>query len=441
MVPSAQKQREAWQEERGNMRAVANNLILHLHPTRVPRAALRWSYTWGLGGTSALLVVMLVLTGIMLMFRYEPSTERAYSSILNIETQTPFGSLFRAIHHWSANLLVITAFLHFLRVFFSGGFKGGRATNWVIGLLLLGIVLAFNFTGYLLPWDQLAYWAVTVATSLMRYIPLAGDGLADFLLAGPEVGQAALSNFYALHVAVLPVVLVGLLTYHFWRIRKDGGISRPILGENEALEQVTTIPHLVQRELAAAVVVITAVTLFAMIVPAPLGEIADPTHSPNPAKAAWYFMGLQELLMHMHPQAAMSLIALVLLGLLLLPGWDRQGDNIAIYFRSAVGQKAAVAGVLLALYLIPVLVLVDEFWLSLPEMLPGWPLIVANGLLPLAASVLGLAGIYVGMRRLLHATHGEGLVGLFAFVMMALVMLTLVGIFWRGPNMALTLPF
>ncbi len=109
---------------------------------------------------------------------------------------------------------MITVFLHLLRVFFSGGFKHGRATNWLVGLLLLGSVLAFNFTGYLLPWNQLAYWAVTVATSLMRYIPLAGNGLADFLLAGQEVGQAALSNFYALHVAVLPVVLVSLLTYH-----------------------------------------------------------------------------------------------------------------------------------------------------------------------------------------------------------------------------------
>ncbi len=441
MVSSEERERPNWQEERSRMRTVANNVILHLHPTRVPRAALRWSYTWGLGGISALLAAMLVLTGIMLMFRYEPSVGQAYASVQSLETDVPFGSLFRAVHHWSANLLVITVFLHFLRVFFTGGFKRGRSTNWLIGLLLLVVVLTFNFTGYLLPWDQLAYWAITVATNLLSYVPLVGKAISGFLLAGPEVGQSALNNFYALHVAVLPVLLIGILTYHFWRIRKDGGISRPILQENETLEQVTTLPHLVQIELATLAVVLVVVTLFAMFVPAPLGELADPTRSPNPAKAAWYFMGFQELLLHMNALAAMSLVTLVLLGLLLLPRLDRCENNIAVYFRSRTGRKAALGGALLALYLVPALVVVDEFWLELPALLPNWPLVVANGVLPLVVSLLGLLGVYAGLRRVLRADHGEGLVGLFSFVMMALVMLTVVGVFFRGPNMTLTLPF
>jgi len=440
MVSSEEQERPNWQEERGRMRTVANNLILHLHPTRVPRSALRWTYTWGLGGISALLVAMLVITGVMLMFRYEPSVSQAYASVQALETEVPFGSLFRAVHHWSANLLVITLFLHLLRVFFTGGFKRGRATNWLIGLLLLFVVLTFNFTGYLLPWDQLAYWAITVATNLLSYVPLAGKEVSRFLLAGPEVGQPALSNFYALHVAVLPVLLISVLTYHFWRIRKDGGISRPLLKENEALEQVTTLPHLVQRELAATAVILTAVTLFAMFVPAPLGELADPTRSPNPAKAAWYFMGFQELLLHMNALAAMSLVTLILLGLLLLPRLDRQDGNIAICFRSDAGRKAAVWGGLLALCLVPALVLLDEYWLELPELLPTLPVVVANGVLPLVVSLLGLVGIYAGLRRGLRANHSEGLVGLFAFVMMALVVLTVVGVFFRGPNMTLALP-
>lgn len=176
-------------DDRSRMRAVANNLILHLHPTKVPAPALRFSYTWGLGGLSAMLATLLVATGILLMFRYDASVERAYSSILYLETQVPLGSLVRAIHHWSANLLVVTLFLHLLRVFYTGGFKLGRATNWIIGIVLLLVVLAFNFTGYLLPWDQLAYWAITVGTSLLSYIPLMGETVSKFLLAGPEVGQ------------------------------------------------------------------------------------------------------------------------------------------------------------------------------------------------------------------------------------------------------------
>ncbi len=234
-------------DDRSRMRAVANNLILHLHPTKVPAPALKWRYTWGLGGISATLVVVLVVTGVLLMFRYDASVETAYTSVQLIETQVWFGSLIRALHHWSANLLVVTAFLHLLRVFYTGGFKDGRAANWIIGIILLLIVLAFNFTGYLLPWDQLAYWAITVGTSLLSYIPLVGQAISDFLLAGPVVGQGVLRNFYALHVAVLPALLILLMSYHFWKVRKDGGISQPKEeevdenGRRRPVERLTTI--------------------------------------------------------------------------------------------------------------------------------------------------------------------------------------------------------
>ena len=308
-------------DDRGRMRAVANNLILHLHPTKVPAPALRWSYTWGLGGLSATLAMVLVVTGVLLMFRYDASVERAYTSIQTMETQMFFGSLIRALHHWSANLLVITAFLHLLRVFYTGGFKQGRAANWQLGIILLLLVVAFNFTGYLLPWDQLAYWAITVGTSLLSYLPAVGDQISGFLLAGPEVGQGALRNFYAIHVAVLPILLMMLMSYHFWKVRKDGGISQPAPRTDadgkptERIERLTTIPHLVKREFLAAAVLITVLAIWAMLVPAPLEALADPTHPPNPAKAAWYFMGLQELLLHMHPLAAMILPGLILLGI------------------------------------------------------------------------------------------------------------------------------
>lgn len=428
-------------DDRSRMRAVANNLILHLHPTKVPAPALRWTYTWGLGGLSAMLAVILVATGVLLMFRYDASVERAYTSIQWLETQVALGSLIRALHHWSANLLVITAFLHLLRVFFAGGFKEGRSTNWAIGLILLLVVVAFNFTGYLLPWDQLAFWAITVGTTLLTYIPLAGEALTGFLLVGPEVGQGALRNFYAIHVAVLPAILIALLSYHFWKVRKDGGISQPKLGPRERVERLTTIPHLVRIELAAAAALIAGLLLFAAFVPAPLEALADPTHPPNPAKAAWYFLGLQELLLHMHPLAAMALAGALLLAAFFLPRWDREEEDVGIYFRSRTGRIAALVGLLLSGAFVPLLVVLDEYWFDLPGWLPEWPVLVTNGLFPLLLTLAGLALIYTFLRLGLRANRSEATVGLFTFVATSLILLTLTGIFFRGPNMALIVPF
>jgi len=434
-------------DDRSRMRAVANNLILHIHPTKVAKPALRFSYTWGLGGISTLLATILVITGVLLMFRYDASIDRAYTSIQTMETEVLFGSLIRAVHHWSANLLIITAFFHMLRVFFSGGFKRGRSTNWLVGIALLLLVIAFNFTGYLLPWDQLAYWAVTVGTSLLDYVPVLGSAVSGFLLAGPEVGQGALRNFYAIHVAVLPALLVILMSYHFWKVRKDGGISQPVDpptdvdGRRRRVERVTTIPHLVQIELAAAAVVVTVLLLGAMLTPAPLEALANPNHPPNPAKAAWYFMGLQELLLHMHPLAAMLLPGIVLIGMATIPFWDKNDDNIGVYFRSMVGKKTAVTGALLGLVLVPLLVLIDEFWLDLPALLPNWPTLISNGLLPLLLSLGALFIIYYLFRLLFRANQSEALVGLFSLIVTSFILLTLVGVYLRGVNMTLVLPF
>lgn len=429
---------ELFAAERPRKRGAATNLILHLHPPRVAAPALRFTYTWGLGGTATLLFLTLVSTGVLLMFRYEPTVDRAYLSVRALDTEVMFGSLVRAVHHWSANLLVLVVFFHLLRVFFTGSYKQGRASNWLAGLLLFTLVLFFAFTGYLLPWDQLAYWAVTVGTSLIDYVPLVGSALSRLLLGGPEIGQAALSNFYALHVAVLPVLVIAMLSYHFWRVRKAGGISRP---PDEQAERVSTIPNLVQREIAVGAAVLSALTIFAMLVPAPLETVANPSASPNPAKAAWYFLGLQELLLHMHALALLALLFLVIAGLALLPHWDRDERTIGVYFRSATGRRVAIWGAVTALYTVPLLVILDEYWLDLPRWLPGLPDEITIGLIPLLLTLAGLAAIYFGMRRLLRADHGEALVGLFTFVMTSVAVLTVIGIYFRGPNMALVLPF
>ena len=281
----------------------------------------------------------------------------------------------------------------------------------------------------------------------MDYIPLVGAAVSGFLLAGPEVGQGALRNFYAIHVAVLPALMVILMSYHFWKVRKDGGISQPVNtadgtdGRRRSAERVTTIPHLVQIELAAAAVVITVLLLLSMFTPAPLEELANPNHPPNPAKAAWYFMGLQELLLHMHPLAAMLLPGIMLIAMAAIPFWDKQENNIGVYFRSQVGKKTAAAGALLGIFVIPLLVLVDEFWLDLPALLPTWPTLISNGLIPLLLSLLALYVIYIWFRVLLKANQSEALVGLFSFIMVSFILLTITGVYFRGANMALIWPF
>ncbi len=428
-------------DDRSRLRAVLDNLILHLHPTRVPAPAIRFTYTWGLGGIAAVLSVLLGLTGVMLMFRYEPTVDRAYSSIQVLEAEVVFGSLIRSVHHWSASALVVVACLHLVRVFLTGGFKKGRFVNWLIGIGLLLLTLIFNFTGYLLPWDQLSYWAMTVSTAMIGYLPWIGETVRHLVLAGPEVGQGTLSNFYALHVALLPAVGAVALGYHFWRVRKDGGISQPVRKQGQQVERVTTIPHLLRKEIAVAAVVITTVMIWGMLIPAPLGELANPNHPPSPAKAAWYFVGLQELLLHMDPLAFIVLACVVLAGMVLLPRWDRHDGNIGVYFRSSVGRRAAFFGGLVSAYAVPLLIVADEFWINLPAMLPQWPAIISNGLIPLLFILAGLTTIYCIARWVLKANHSEALVGIFTCVAAGLVVLTIIGIYFRGPSMALVLPF
>ena len=197
--------------------------------------------------------------------------------------------------------MVVVAVLHLLRVFYTGGFTHPREFNWAMGVALLLLIIGANFTGYLLPWDQLAYWAVTVGVSLLDYIPLIGEPLTRLLLGGSEVGAATLTNFYGLHIAIIPLAIFGIVSFHIWRVRKDKITVPRKIGEKEDNTHVTTIPHLVSSEFVFALVWIALLLLWASFVNAPLEEAANPAHSPNPAKAAWYFMGFQELLLHFHP--------------------------------------------------------------------------------------------------------------------------------------------
>jgi quinol-cytochrome oxidoreductase complex cytochrome b subunit len=208
--------------------AVFNNVFLHLHPVRVKRHAVRYTYTFCLGGISFFLFLALTVTGLYLMFFYVPSVSRAYQDIQAISTSVAFGDLVRNMHRWAAHLMVLTVFLHMIRVFYHGAYKPPREFNWVVGVLLLFLTLMLSFTGYLLPWDQIAFWAITVGTQMAQYAPLLGPQSSFFLLGGIEVGQNTLLRFYVLHVIALPLVAAIMMIVHFWRIRKDGGISGPV---------------------------------------------------------------------------------------------------------------------------------------------------------------------------------------------------------------------
>ena len=209
-------------------KVIINSWFLHIHPVKVKTHTLKISYTWGLGVITFFLFIVLTGTGVWLMFFYAPSVERAYTDIQNLETIVTFGMLARNLHRWGAHLMVLTVFLHLCRVFFTGGYKRPREFNWVIGVLLWVITLLLSFTGYLLPWDQLAFWAVTVGTNMIGVTPFIGEQLRLLLLGAVETGPEALVRFYAFHIFLFPLVMVILIGVHFWRIRKDGGLSSPM---------------------------------------------------------------------------------------------------------------------------------------------------------------------------------------------------------------------
>lgn len=198
-----------------------SNFFLHIYPVKMKRSQIGFSYSWYLGVISAVLFGSLIASGIYLMFFYVPSPAQAYTDIQTIQTEVAFGQYVRNVHRWSAHLMVVAVAAHMARVFYRGAYKTPKEFNWVIGVVLLVITLLLSFTGYLLPWDQLAFWAITVGTSMAGYVPYIGDTVQEIMLGGATVSSSTLLRFYVLHVAVLPLLLVLTLAVHLWRWRKD----------------------------------------------------------------------------------------------------------------------------------------------------------------------------------------------------------------------------
>jgi quinol-cytochrome oxidoreductase complex cytochrome b subunit len=239
-------------DRRNRVAVMLTNFVLHIHPAAIRRNALRPSFSWFMGAITFYLFVFEVVTGVLLMFYYRPTVECAYTDILNLRDSVSFGIL-REMHRWAAHAMVITVLLHMYRVFLTGSYKKPREFNWCVGVVLLVLTLGLSFTGYLLPWDQLSMWAVTVASNMAGSAPLvghegpghqmlspggmdmitAGSDASYVLLGAKQVGQETLNRFYVLHCVALPLLASFLIGLHFWRIRKDGGLSHPADGDEK----------------------------------------------------------------------------------------------------------------------------------------------------------------------------------------------------------------
>jgi quinol-cytochrome oxidoreductase complex cytochrome b subunit len=298
------------------------------------------------------------------MFYYVPSTTQAYDRMLDLRGTVAFGIFLRNMHRWAAHGMVGVVVLHMCRVFFTGSYKKPREFNWVIGVLLFLLTLFSSFTGYLLPWDQLAFWAITVGTSIAAYAPVVGKDIQFLMLGDATVGQEALLRFYVLHVAVLPVIVTLLVAIHFWRIRKDGGLSRPEepatpvavsvkaveLSKNKTYglqgfvrgpftkigntpdNSVFAWPNLLIAELFVFILTLAAILTLSMMFNAPLEEPVNVMHPPNPAKAPWYFLGLQEMVSYSAFWGGVGIPTIFVLLLLAAPYLDRRTAGVGKWF-------------------------------------------------------------------------------------------------------------
>jgi cytochrome b-561 len=469
--------------DRSRSSFVFGNLFLHLHSVRVHRWTFRWSTTWGLGIIALSAFLITLGTGILLMFYYKPYPEVAYWSIKDIHFVVPTGKLIRNAHRWAAQIMVLVVFVHMARVFYTASYRAPREFNWVIGMGLLVVTLGLSFTGYLLPWDQLAYWAITIGANIAQSPREVTDalgitawfdpgGLQKFLLLGSEeIGEEALIRFYLLHVMLLPLALALLLGVHFWRIRKDGGLARPAdadrrLGDagtdvvpvfTEAPEKtyqlaalvrgtspavgrgpertLPAMPHLFYAEAAVFMLTLLLCVALSLISDAPLKEHANPAVPENPAKAPWYFLGLQELVSYSAFMGGMGIPVIVVLGLTLIPYLDRESDGTGEWFGGPGGLALVWRSVVVGLGAVLAIEAIAIRFGWIREWWPGAPQILITLVNPgtILAAVYALWSVWC-VRR--WSSTRAGALALFTCFLCGFVVLTVVGVHFRGPNWA-----
>lgn len=470
--------------DRARTQTVVHNFFLHIHPARTHARSLTWSATMGLGIITTVLFLILTVTGILLMFYYKPSVEAAYHSIQDIRYVVPTGRIIRNVHRWAAQGMVLVVFLHMARVFYTAAYKRPREFNWMLGMILLVLTLALSFTGYLLPWDQLAFWGVTIGSSIAgsprdltdalgitQYVDVGGL-IREVLLGAHFVGEEALIRFYTLHVMVLPIALVTVLAVHFWRIRKDGGLARPAswdppseeasaeeapsksfglmavvceqtpATDREIENMVPSWPRVFRLEALLTVIVLIAVVALALPFDAPLKERANPAVPENPAKAPWYFLGLQELVSYSAFGGGVIIPGLIVIGLFLIPYLDREEEEVGIWFSGRRGRRIAAVSALYAVVVgIGVLAFTIRFgWLRdwLPELtqkMPNAAQLVIMVFNPGIIYVLACAIWSFGLLRFTNSTRLAA-IGLFTCFLVLFAILTYFATVHRGPNWA-----
>jgi quinol-cytochrome oxidoreductase complex cytochrome b subunit len=256
-----------------------------------------WAHVFG--SIALLTFVSQFVTGILLLLYYRPTLEEAHESIQYITATAPFGWLIRQLHAWGATLMMVAVLLHMLRTFIMGSFKRPREITWVIGAALLMMTMAFGFTGYLLPWNQLSYWATTVGTEVVGAVPYVGDSLKQTLLGGPTVGQETLSRFFVVHVCVLPWILVMLVAAHLVLMRVHNLATMEDVGKEAGFAPEAGIPfwpvHMA-KEACVAMVILGLLFTLSVVSPWEIGEPADPLETPPGIKPEWYFLPTYQLL-------------------------------------------------------------------------------------------------------------------------------------------------
>ena len=322
------------------------NFFYHLHPPTLPAREAGFRYTFGLGGISVLLFLVLAVTGVLLTFFYVPTPDGAFASIQVISFQVPFGWLMRNLHYWAAQGMLIAVALHMLRVIFTGSYKPPRRANYVIGVALLAGTLLLDFTGYVLRWDDGTRWALVVGTGLLRETPLVGSALYQTIVGGSDIGGATTLRFYAWHILGLAVPALILIGWHAFKVRRDGGISHPARVGDHAPR--IDRARLVKTETTALLMVMAVLIALSVVAPAPLGPTVDLPARSDKAQAPWFFLWVQALLRSVPPAWAGVLIPLGLLAVLTAIPYliDRKTEGVAEWFNSQ-GRTAQVTTVLI----------------------------------------------------------------------------------------------
>ena len=470
--------------DRSRAAIMFNNFFLHIQGVKTHINTLRPSYTFGFGLISFFLLVITVISGILLMIYYNPSIENAYNSVKDLTYVVFAGKLVRNMHKWAGEGMIIFVLLHMARVFYTNSYKKGREFNWVIGIVLLVFTFLLNLSGYMLPWDQLSYWALVIVANIIqspkeltdilgitRYFDIGGFS-KELFLGGTTPWKEALTRVYLLHIVLLPLLLFIFLGVHFWRIRKDGGLTKPDAFETRASDAeflslpqkkggifptnktyglmelahgkppavdrdiqntVLSWPNLLIAEAAVFVLCLAGVFVYSFYIDAPLKEFANPLIPENPAKAPWYFLGLQELVSYSAFMGGAVLPVLAVLGLTLIPYLDREQEYVGIWFSNKRGWLVTFQSFIVG---VAVLIGLLAFVINFGWFRNWWPNVSQLLITLINPGTIWLAFVTAWSLFVMNKTGSTrmGAIAMFTMFFLSYVILTYTGTELRGPN-------